>query len=311
MGDIAYLFPGQGSQRAGMGAELYRDYERARQTFDEADSVLQFSLSKLCFEGPEDQLRLTANAQPAILTHSVAAYRALAERGLKPDFAAGHSLGEYSALVVAGSLSFADALALVRKRGEFMQEAVADGAGAMAAIIGLGGDKAEELCKSASQHGVVEVANFNSPEQIVLAGEKKGVEAAAELALGAGAKKTIFLNVSAPFHCSLMRPAKEKLSALLDGVEIKDPSFPIYSNFSAAPSLRAEEVREALKNQVSAPVRWEESMRRMIEAGARRFVEVGPGKVLQGLLKRIDRAAVLYGADQSADLEKTASSIAG
>lgn len=310
MADIAFLFPGQGSQRAGMGVELYRAYKCARETFDEADAVLRFGLAKLCFEGPEEELRLTANTQPAILAHSVAVYRALSERGLRPNFAAGHSLGEYSALVASGSLSFGDALRLVRERGKFMQEAVPDGDGAMAAIIGLEGFKVEDICRSASEHGIVQVANFNSPEQVVLAGEKKGVEAATEIAMGSGAKRVIFLQVSAPFHCSLMKPAQEKLSELLDRVELKDPSFPVYSNVSAAPSTSAEEVREALKKQVSAPVRWEESMRRMIGAGARKFVEVGPGKVLQGLLKRIEKGAVVFGADLPPDIERIACALA-
>lgn len=290
---LAFVFPGQGAQRVGMGRALCERFAVARETFDEADGALGFALSRLCFEGPEETLRLTEHTQPAILTASVAAYRVLAvETGVTPGCLAGHSLGEWSALVVAGVLEFSDAVRLVRARGRFMQEAVPVGSGAMAAVIGLGADGVEAACREAQASApgaVVEPANFNAPGQIVIAGHTAAVTRACEAAKGRGAKRVLPLPVSAPFHCSLMRPAGERLARELAGLAAGPLRVPVYSNVEAAPYPGPGAVVRLLVRQVSSPVRWEATVRAMAAAGARTAIEVGPGEVLSGLIKRIDK----------------------
>lgn len=275
----------------GMGRELAEHFEAARAVFEQADRALGFSLSKLCFEGPAEDLQLTANTQPAILAVSVAAARVLGENGIRPDYVAGHSLGEYSALVAAGALELADALRLVRKRGQYMQEAVPVGQGAMAALLGLEIDAVEEICREAAQGEVVSPANLNSPRQIVIAGRPRAVERAVELAKARGAKRALKLNVSAPFHCALMKPAADRLAADLDRVPMRDPQVPLVRNADAKLALSALDAREGLKRQVAAPVQWTDSMRLLRSEGVDVFVEAGPGKVLSGLLRQIDAEA--------------------
>ena len=290
MPKIAFVFPGQGSQYAGMGQELARSFPAARRVFDQADEVLGFAISQLCFEGPEDQLRLTENTQPVILACSVAVHAVLRERGVEPSYVAGHSLGEYSALVAAGSIEFGDALRLVRKRGRYMQQAVPSGVGAMAALIGMPAGKLESICSEAARGEVVAPANLNSPAQAVIAGHAGAVERAMELAKQAGARKAVLLQVSAPFHCALMKPAQERLSADLDAIGFKDLAVPLVNNFAAREIRTGADAREGLKQQVPNPVRWEDSIRKLASRGVDRFVEVGPGKVLTGLLRNIDRS---------------------
>jgi [acyl-carrier-protein] S-malonyltransferase len=289
MGGVVFLFPGQGSQYAGMGRELADSFPAARRVFDEADRALGFSLSQLCFSGPEEELKLTENTQPAILTASVAVYGVLEEKGVVPDYVAGHSLGEYSALVAAGALQFADAVRLVRKRGQYMQEAVPRGEGAMAAILGMRPGQVTEICRKTAD-GKAMPANLNSPEQTVISGEAAAVKSAVEQASAAGAKRAVMLPVSAPFHSELMRPAQERLEKDLRATEFSSLKIRLVTNVDAGTITRGAEAREALIRQVTLPVRWEESIRELIEQGATTFVEVGPGRVLSGLLRQIDRS---------------------
>ncbi|HEX9764048.1 MAG TPA: ACP S-malonyltransferase, partial [Candidatus Acidoferrales bacterium] len=305
MGKIAFIFPGQGSQQAGMGQALAEAFPAARAAFDDADQALGFALSKLCFEGPEEELKLTANTQPAVLACSVAAWRVLEEKGVRPDYVAGHSLGEYSALVAAGCLSLADAVVTVRKRGEVMQSAVPAGQGAMAAILGLAADKVAEACKQAAQGEVVAPANLNSPEQIVISGHAGAVERAMEACKAAGAKRAIRLPVSAPFHCSLLEPAVAPLARAFESVAFSELKVPLVTNVDADVVTTAAQARDALLRQVPAPVRWEASIRKLIALGCDTFIEVGPGKVLTGLLRQIDRNQTGLNVEDPASLEKT------
>lgn len=287
-----------------MGRELAENFPAARKVFESADAALGFPLSKLCFEGPAQELQLTANTQPAILTVSAAADSVLREKGIRPDFVAGHSLGEYSALVAAGALSLADAVLLVRQRGQFMQEAVPVGTGAMAAILGLDAAVLEDVCREAAQGEVVSPANLNSPGQVVIAGNAGAVARAVDLAKSRGARRALLLNVSAPFHCALMKPAQERLSGVLDAVEVHDPQVPLVNNVAAQVVTSALLVREGLKHQVTAPVRWEESMHRLRAEGVDLFLEVGPGKVLSGLARQIDRTAECLRVEDAATLHE-------
>jgi len=305
MTTIAFLFPGQGSQAVGMGKDLAEHYAVARQTFAEADDSLDYKLSQLCFEGPDDQLRLTEITQPAILTASVAAWRVLQERGLRPAFVAGHSLGEYSAHVAAGTVSFADAVRTVRNRGKYMQEAVPVGVGTMAAILGMAPEKVAAVCTDAAQGEVCEPANINSAEQIVISGHAPAVERATRLASERGAKRAIMLPVSAPFHCSLMKPAQDRLAADLQSLPFKQPAVPIVGNVDAAVIEDGDRARDALIRQVTGAVKWEQSVRLLIARGVQAFVEVGPGKVLCGLMRQIDRSRTSLNAGDEASLQKT------
>ena len=303
MSKLAFLFPGQASQYSGMGRDLAQNIPESRRVFDEADSALGFSVSSLCFEGTEDALKLTENTQPAILTVSIAAYRALEKRGITPDFAAGHSLGEYSALVASGSLDFSAAVKLVRARGRYMQEAVPPGEGAMAAILGLSPADVAEVCRKAAAGDVVSPANLNSPEQIVISGTAAAVKRAVEIASQSGAKRAVVLPVSAPFHCALMAPAQQKLEPDLRSAAFGPLKFPVISNVDAEAVSSGEEARGALIRQVTAPVRWLDSVREMIDRGATIFVEVGPGKVLSGLMRQIDRSVRSVNVEDAASLE--------
>ncbi len=303
---LAFLFPGQGSQAVGMGRDLSEKFPIAKQTFEEADEALGFSLSKLCFEGPEEQLKLTEFTQPAIFTVSIAAQRVLAEKGVNASFVAGHSLGEYSANVAAGVLTFANAVRTVRNRGRYMQEAVPAGQGGMAAILGLSSEAVIELCTKAAakSSAVVSAANLNSPEQTVISGAVAGVEKAAELAKEAGAKKVVMLAVSAPFHCALMQPAQDRLAADLRALNLTAASVPVITNVDAALTTDAEQLRDALIRQVTGSVRWVESMRLLLEQPTH-CIEVGPGKVLAGLLRQMDRSQRALNVEDEASLEKT------
>jgi [acyl-carrier-protein] S-malonyltransferase len=300
---IAFVFPGQGAQKVGMGRSLAAAFPICRDTFAEADEALGEPLSTLCFEGPDDRLMLTENTQPAILAMSTAVARLAVSRGMTPSFAAGHSLGEYSAHVAAGTLSFADALRTVRRRGRYMQEAVPVGAGAMAAILGLDADKVAQACAEAAQGEVVSPANLNSPGQVVIAGHAGAVARASERAKVLGAKRAIPLAVSAPFHCALMKPAEERLAPELRALASKDPSVPVVANVDALPKRTASESIDALIRQVSSPVRWEDVVKRLVADGATTFVELGPGSVLAGLIKKIDRGAAVASVEDEAGLQ--------
>ena len=311
MGKVAFVFPGQASQYPGMGKELAEKYPAARAVFDEADQALSFSISKMCFEGTEEDLKLTANTQPAILTCSVAVSRVLAERGLSPDFVAGHSLGEYSALVAAGALKFSDAVRLVRKRGTYMQEAVPAGVGAMAAIMGLSPAVVADACKRAAQGEICSAANLNSPEQTVISGHAAAVKRAVEIASQLGAKRAVILAVSAPFHSALMMPAQEKLEKDLKQTEFAALRVPLVTNVDADTIEIGDEAREALIRQVTMPVRWQESIRLLIDEGVNTFVEAGPGRVLTGLLRQIERSVSALNVEDEKSFAATVEKIAG
>lgn len=302
---IAFIFPGQGSQGVGMGKELAEKYPIAQQTFEEADEALGYRLSQVCFDGPEEQLRLTEITQPAILTVSIAALRVLEGRVPKPYFVAGHSLGEYSAHVASGTMTFADAVRTVRNRGKYMQEAVPLGVGAMAAILGMELEKVSTICEEVAQGEVCSPANINSPEQIVISGNIAAVERGAELADERGAKRAKLLPVSAPFHCSLMKPAQDRLEADLNALKMQKPVYPVVCNVEASLVCDEQRARETLLAQVTGSVKWEPSMRLLIEKGVETFIEIGPGKVLCGLMRQIDRSKTCLNVSDEASLNKT------
>ena len=302
---LALLFPGQGSQSVGMGKELAEKYAEARQTFEEADEALGYKLSEVCFDGPEDKLRMTEITQPAILTVSVAALRILQTRIPKPSYVAGHSLGEYTAHVAAGTFSFADAVRTVRNRGKYMQEAVPVGVGAMAAVLGMEFDKVAEVCRDAAEDEVCEPANINSPEQVVISGNTAAVERAAKLADERGAKRAKLLPVSAPFHCALMKPAQDRLEADLDALKRQKPVYAVACNVDATLVTDDQAARDTLLRQVTGSVKWDQCMRLLIAEGVERFIEVGPGKVLCGLMRQIDRSKNCVNVSDEASLNKT------
>jgi [acyl-carrier-protein] S-malonyltransferase len=294
-----------------MGKELAEQYPAARAVFEEADNALGFSISKMCFEGNEDELKLTANTQPAILTVSVAAYRVVAEKGLAPDYVAGHSLGEYSALVAVGALDFSDAVRLVRKRGQYMQDAVPAGLGGMAAIMGISPAVVQDACKRAAMGEICTPANLNSPEQTVISGHASAVKRAVEIASQLGAKRSMMLAVSAPFHSALMMPAQEKLEKDLRATSFNDLQVPLVTNVDADTIRKGDEAREALVRQVTMPVRWQESMRLLLDEGVNTFLEVGPGKVLTGLMRQIERSVASLNVEDEKSLQATVEKIAG
>ena len=299
---IAFIFPGQGSQKVGMGKALADAFPVCGETFDEADRALGEGLSRLCFEGPEDRLMLTENTQPAILTVSTAASRLLASKGIVPRFVAGHSLGEYSANVAAGTFAFADAVGVVRRRGRYMQEAVPLGTGAMAAVLGLSAEQVEQACADAAEGEVVSAANLNGAGQVVIAGARDAVTRAGERAKALGARRVVPLAVSAPFHCALMKPAEERLAPELRAMTLADPRVPVVANVDAEPKRTARAAIDALVAQVASPVRWEAVVRRLASEGVTTYVEVGPGTVLSGLVKKIHREATVVSFEKPDDL---------
>jgi [acyl-carrier-protein] S-malonyltransferase len=305
MNPMAFVFPGQASQYPGMGKELAERYPEARQVFEDADAALGFSISQLCFDGPEDQLKLTENTQPAILTVSVAVYRILESRGVRPDFVAGHSLGEYSALVAAGALSLSEAIRVVRQRGRFMQEAVPVGQGAMAALLGMSLEAVEKLCEEASQGEILSLANLNSPNQMVIAGSAAAVGRAVLLAPSRGAKRAVPLPVSAPFHCALMKPAEIRLKDELAKIVFQNLKFPLVNNAEARQLTSGREISGSLSRQVCSPVRWTESVQWLMGQGVKLFVEVGPGRVLSGLIRQVDKSLKLSNVEDEKSLNES------
>ena len=305
MSKLAFVFPGQGAQKVGMGKDFYDNYDVAKRMFKEADEALGYSIMKMCFEGPEEDLKLTANTQPAILTISCIANEILKENGIQPEITGGHSLGEYSALVAAGVLKFQDAVALVHKRGAYMQEAVPVGEGGMAAIIGVDRDKIVEICEGISSQSPVQAVNFNCPGQIVIAGATKGVELAVEELKAAGAKKAVILPVSAPFHSTLMKPAAEKLAVELDKVTLSDAQIPVVANVNAQILTKAEDIKASLVAQAASPVLWEDCVAKMKEFGAEVLLEAGPGKTLCGFNRRIDKSIKSLNVEDVESLEKS------
>ena len=301
---LAFVFPGQGAQHAGMGKELAQNFSVARHIFEEANDTLGFDLAKMCFEGPDQDLKLTANTQPAILTMSIAALRVLEqETDLQADFVAGHSLGEYSALVASGAMAFKDAVYTVRQRGTFMQQAVPVGTGAMAAVLGIDTELLQQLCVQGQQGEIVSAANFNSPGQVVIAGHTTAVDRVIALAKENGVRKAMLLPVSAPFHCALMIPAGEQLKAVLDAIPLSSIDIPVVTNVEATINSDSSRIKELLISQVSAPVRWDESVRYMLDNGVDRFIEIGPGKVLSGLIRRIERKTPVANVENIASLQ--------
>lgn len=311
MNKLAFVFPGQGAQTVGMGKDFYERYDIAKRLFAEADEALGFSIKKMCFEGPDEELRLTANTQPAILTVSVIAAEILKENGIVPQIAAGHSLGEYSALVSAGVMDFKDAVLLVHKRGAYMQEAVPVGEGAMAAVLGLEREKIVEICAEAEKVSPVQAVNFNCPGQTVIAGSVKGVELAVEKLNAAGAAKCVILPVSAPFHSTLMEPAAEKLAVELDKITLRDAAFPVAANVTGELVTKAQEIKESLVKQAASSVKWEDCVATMASFGADTFIEAGPGKTLCGFNKRINRKLKSLNVEDEASLQKTVEYIKG
>lgn len=308
MKELCFVFPGQGSQYVGMGREIYEGYDKARTVFDKASETLGYDVPSLCFNGPEEELNKTVRTQPCILTVSIAIYRVLTDKGLKPSFTAGHSLGEYSALVAAEVLDLESALVITEKRGQFMQEAVPEGKGLMAAILGLKRSEVDDICLSVKS-GYVVPANYNCPGQIVIAGERRAVEEAITLAKSSGAKRAIPLSVSVPSHCALMAEASERLAKLLEKTDLKTPSVPIVNNADALFLNNRESIRSSLVRQLNSPLLWEDSIRAIMDSGIDTFVEVGPGKVLSGLIKRIDPKARVFNVEDNTSLERTISLI--
>ncbi|MBM7692304.1 [acyl-carrier-protein] S-malonyltransferase [Peribacillus deserti] len=312
MGKIAFVFPGQGSQTAGMGKELYESHEQAKRIFDEADKKLSFPLTQLIFNGPQEELTKTTNAQPALLTVSTAILEVLKEAGIHPDFTAGHSLGEYSALVASGAIDYSDAVFAVRKRGEFMEAAVPNGQGSMSAVLGMDREKLASVTESVAREGqAVQLANINCPGQIVISGTAEGVQKAGELAKEQGAKRVIPLEVSGPFHSVLMQPAADKFKDTLESIHISEANVPVISNVTANSMTSPHEIKERLIEQLYSPVLWEDSVRTMLDSGVDTFIEIGPGKVLSGLIKKIDRQAKVYAISDQETLEKTLEALRG
>jgi [acyl-carrier-protein] S-malonyltransferase len=309
-GKIAFIFPGQGAQYSGMGHRLALTYPEARAVFDQADRALGFPISRICFEGPDEELRRTENTQPSILTVSAAAFRVLEERGVRPDFLAGHSLGEYSALVAGGALPFADAVRLVRSRGQYMQQAVPEGVGAMAAILGLAPELVAVACEAVREDQVVAPANFNSRVQVVVAGHRGAVERAIEEARRRGARRAQLLPVSAPFHCSLMLPAEERLGRDLDSLEFSPLEIPLVTNVDAGVVTDGEAARDGVRRQPSRPVLWLQTIELLLDQGVDTFIEVGPGKVLSGLVRSIEKSVTMLNAEDDASVARTIAALA-